>query len=111
MALIKQVIFLYFEFFLLLRKFFFRLPIESQRSLSQSGKLFSAEPQLSSWVDALDEAERLVGCPASLSTLQSLFSNEMSTIATYIKKLEGSSHPLLEIARYIFYVFNYATML
>ena len=56
----------------------------------------------SSWKKALSDAEKIVGSPGSFMSLRCLLSDELSNIAVQMRKLVGTGHPLLEIARYVF---------
>ena len=51
------------------------------------------------WNRAVSDAEKIVGYPTSYLTLRSLLSDEMSNIAVHMRKLVGSSHPLLKTAK------------
>lgn len=55
------------------------------------------------WNRAVSDAEKIVGYPTSYLTLRSLFSDEMSNIALHMRKLVGSSHPLLKTAKRLVY--------
>ena len=52
-----------------------------------------------SWKKALSDAEQIVGSPGSFMSLRCLLSDELSNIAVQMRKLVGTGHPLLEIAR------------
>lgn len=55
------------------------------------------------WNRAVSDAEKIVGYPTSYLTLRSLLSDEMSNIAVHMRKLVGSSHPLLKTAKRLIY--------
>lgn len=57
---------------------------------------------------ALSEAEKLVGYPTSFLSLRCLLSDEISNVAMYMKRLVGSSHPLLKTARGFVYDGQYS---
>ncbi|KAK7040807.1 Decaprenyl-diphosphate synthase subunit 2, partial [Halocaridina rubra] len=67
-------------------------------------KTYSTVPQRQpDWNRAVSDAEKIVGYPTSYLTLRSLLSDEMSNIAGHIRKLVGSSHPLLKTAKRLIY--------
>ena len=51
------------------------------------------------WKNAISAAEKLVGYPTSYLTLRSLLSDEMSNVATHLRKLMGTTHPLVDTAK------------
>ncbi|XP_018028035.1 all trans-polyprenyl-diphosphate synthase PDSS2 [Hyalella azteca] len=51
------------------------------------------------WQHAVSAAEKLVGYPTSYLTLRSLLSDEMSNIATHLRKLIATTHPLVDTAK------------
>ena len=53
----------------------------------------------SSFVDHVINAGRLVGYPPSLLNLKHLFGEEMSYLASHLKRLIGSKHPVVTTAR------------
>ncbi|XP_076046748.1 all trans-polyprenyl-diphosphate synthase PDSS2-like [Oratosquilla oratoria] len=55
------------------------------------------------WNRAVSDAEKIVGYPTSYLTLRSLLSDEMSNIAVHMRKLVGTSHPLLKTAKRLIY--------
>lgn len=68
------------------------------------GKMYSTVPQQKpDWNRAVSDAEKIVGYPTSYLTLRSLLSDEMSNIAVHMRKLVGSSHPLLKTAKRLIY--------
>ncbi|XP_068225358.1 all trans-polyprenyl-diphosphate synthase PDSS2 [Palaemon carinicauda] len=72
--------------------------------LSKDKKPYSTVPQRApDWNRAVSDAEKIVGYPTSYLTLRSLLSDEMSNIAVHIRKLVGSSHPLLKTAKRLIY--------
>lgn len=48
---------------------------------------------------AVSEAERLVGYPTSFLSLRHLLTDEVSNVASYMKKLLSSRHPLIHTIR------------
>ncbi|XP_045611092.1 all trans-polyprenyl-diphosphate synthase PDSS2 [Procambarus clarkii] len=72
--------------------------------LSCAHKTYSTVPQQQpDWNRAVSDAEKIVGYPTSYLTLRSLLSDEMSNIAVHMRKLVGSSHPLLKTAKRLIY--------
>ena len=59
------------------------------------------------WKKALSDAEKIVGSPGSFMSLRCLLSDELSNIAIQMRKLVGTGHPLLEIARYFHKYINF----
>lgn len=51
------------------------------------------------WNRAVSEAERIVGYPTSFLSLRWLLSDEIANVALHLRKLVGSSHPLLKTAK------------
>ena len=51
------------------------------------------------WKNAISAAEKLVGYPTSYLTLRSLSSDERSNVATHLRKLMVTTHPLVETAK------------
>ncbi|KAF2350146.1 Isoprenoid synthase domain [Trinorchestia longiramus] len=51
------------------------------------------------WQHAVSAAEKLVGYPTSYLTLRSLLSDEMSNVATHLRKLITTTHPLVETVK------------
>ncbi|XP_066989393.1 all trans-polyprenyl-diphosphate synthase PDSS2 isoform X1 [Macrobrachium rosenbergii] len=81
-----------------------RLVSTSCATLSKDKKPYSTVPQRApDWNRAVSDAEKIVGYPTSYLTLRSLLSDEMSNIAVHIRKLVGSSHPLLKTAKRLIY--------
>lgn len=54
------------------------------------------------WNRAISAAEKLVGYPTSFLSLRWLLSDEIANVALHLRKLVGSSHPLLKTAKYVF---------
>ncbi|KAK3875320.1 hypothetical protein Pcinc_019802 [Petrolisthes cinctipes] len=72
--------------------------------LSSVRRVYSTVPQKKpDWNRAVSDAEKIVGYPTSYLTLRSLLSDEMSNIAVHMRKLVGSSHPLLKTAKRLIY--------
>lgn len=51
------------------------------------------------WNRAVSEAEKIVGYPTSFLSLRWLLSDEIANVALHLRKLVGSSHPLLKTAK------------
>lgn len=51
------------------------------------------------WDRAVSEAEKIVGYPTSFLSLRWLLSDEVANVAMHLRKLVGSSHPLLKTAK------------
>merc|ERR1719225_642515 len=56
-----------------------------------------------SWNKAVSEAEKLVGYPTSLLSVRALLDNDFANIAVHLRKLIGSDHPVLRIAKRLIY--------
>lgn len=59
----------------------------------------STTPPKHDWNRAVSEAERIVGYPTSFLSLRWLLSDEIANVALHLRKLIGSSHPLLKTAK------------
>lgn len=57
----------------------------------------------SQWNKAVAEAEKLVGYPTSLMSLQALVNNDLTNMAVHLRKLVGSDHPVLRTAKRLLY--------
>ena len=51
------------------------------------------------WNRALSEAEKIVGYQTSYLSLRYLLSDEITNLALHMRKLVGSSHPLVETGK------------
>lgn len=51
------------------------------------------------WDRAVSEAEKIVGYPTSFLSLRWLLSDEVANVAMHLRKLVGSTHPLLKTAK------------
>ncbi|KAM7358658.1 decaprenyl diphosphate synthase subunit 2 isoform 1-T1 [Cochliomyia hominivorax] len=60
-------------------------------------------PPKHDWNRAVSEAERIVGYPTSFLSLRWLLSDEIANVALHLRKLVGSSHPLLKTAKHLLY--------
>lgn len=70
------------------------------QTLNSNRRVSSGSPQWQShWVQAVSNAEKVVGYPTSFLSLRCLMSDEISNIAVYLKKLIGTGHPLLATAK------------
>lgn len=56
-------------------------------------------PPKHDWNRAVSEAERIVGYPTSFLSLRWLLSDEIANVALHLRKLVGSSHPLMKTAK------------
>ncbi|KRT82649.1 hypothetical protein AMK59_3750 [Oryctes borbonicus] len=61
----------------------------------------SGNPKLEeqTWSTSISEAEKVVGYPTSFLNLRWLLSDEVANIASHLRKLLGTNHPLLSIAK------------
>lgn len=80
-----------------------RLLTSSAIALGKDKKYSTVPQRQPDWNRAVSDAEKIVGYPTSYLTLRSLLSDEMSNIAGHIRKLVGSSHPLLKTAKRLIY--------
>lgn len=53
------------------------------------------------WNRAFSAAEKIVGYPTTFLSLRWLLSDEIANVAVHLRKLVGSSHPLLKTAKYV----------
>lgn len=51
------------------------------------------------WNRVVSEAEKIVGYPTSFLSLRWLLSDEIANVALHLRKLVGTNHPLLKIAK------------
>ncbi|XP_072018777.1 all trans-polyprenyl-diphosphate synthase PDSS2-like isoform X3 [Amphiura filiformis] len=72
------------------------------KSPSHQLNLFGGSSE-STWSSAISEAEKLVGYPASFMSLRYLLSDELANVALQARKLVGTKHPLLKMARNFVY--------
>lgn len=73
-------------------------------AVSFSRSLFaSSQVYQTSWVQAVSNAEKVVGFPTSFLSLRSVANDEISNIAVYLKKLIGTGHPLIATAKNLVY--------
>ncbi|KAI0231101.1 Decaprenyl-diphosphate synthase subunit 2 [Lamellibrachia satsuma] len=63
----------------------------------------NADKNVQGWKKAVSEAEKIVGYPTSFMSLRCLLSDELSNVAIQMRKLVGTGHPLLQIARKFFF--------
>lgn len=54
------------------------------------------------WNRALSEAEKIVGYQTSYLSLRYLLSDEITNLALHMRKLVGSSHPLVNTGKLVF---------
>lgn len=74
-------------------------------ALSTSNKCWAtkAKTQLNEtnkWGNVVREAEKAVGYPTSFLSLRWILNDEIANVASHIRKLIGTNHPLIETARY-----------
>lgn len=65
-------------------------------SRSSSLAQHSSKPD---WNRAVSEAEKIVGYPTSFLSLRWVLSDEIANVALHLRKLVGSSHPLLKTTK------------
>uniref|UniRef100_A0A2P2I9V7 Decaprenyl-diphosphate synthase subunit 2-like n=1 Tax=Hirondellea gigas TaxID=1518452 RepID=A0A2P2I9V7_9CRUS len=93
----------------LLRKSGLRVLLGSLAPSSVGGRVLGSHQQCRpqsthvDWQQAVSTAEKLVGYPTSYLTLRSLLSDEMSNVATHLRKLMATSHPLMDTAKQMVY--------
>lgn len=87
-----------------------QLPVtftQTKRSFSVSRrcdeKLATKQVPKHDWNRAVSEAERIVGYPTSFLSLRWLLSDEIANVALHLRKLVGSSHPLIKTAKHLLY--------
>lgn len=51
------------------------------------------------WDRAVSDAEKIVGYPTSFLSLRWLLSDDVANVAMHLRKLVGSTHPLLKTAK------------
>lgn len=76
------------------------------RDVSTSTRRRSSIAQHSSkpdWNRAVSEAEKIVGYPTSFLSLRWILSDEIANVALHLRKLVGSSHPLLKTTKNLIY--------
>lgn len=67
---------------------------------NQDKLAFKRQPVKNNWNQALINAEKIVGYKTSFLSLNNLLSDEVTQLALHLRKLVGSSHPLVETAKY-----------
>lgn len=65
----------------------------------QCEKVATKTVQKPDWNRVVSEAEKIVGYPTSFLSLRWLLSDEIANVALHLRKLVGSSHPLLKTAK------------
>ena len=75
--------------------------IKSRTKLCVRHASILGSSRASEWSTAVSEAERIVGYPTSFLSLRCLLSDELSNVALQMRKLVGTTHPLLKTARYV----------
>ncbi|XP_015172654.1 PREDICTED: decaprenyl-diphosphate synthase subunit 2 [Polistes dominula] len=71
-----------------------------ERCMLAAKPIVSQKPD---WNKAVSEAEKIVGYPTSFLSLRWLLSDEIANVALHLRKLVGSNHPLLSIAKDLIY--------
>ncbi|KAI9587440.1 decaprenyl-diphosphate synthase subunit 2 [Glossina fuscipes] len=79
-----------------------RIASSSAQHTSNNNNAKSTPPK-HDWNRAVSEAERIVGYPTSFLSLRWLLSDEIANVALHLRKLVGSTHPLLKTAKHLLY--------
>ena len=74
----------------------------SSSSRAVSGQDFQF-PKSHKWNRAVSQAENLVGFPTSLLSLRTLMSDDVTSMASHMRKLMGSDHPVLKTLKRLTY--------
>lgn len=61
----------------------------------------AAESAKPDWNRAVSEAEKIVGYPSSYMGLRWLMSDEVANVASHLRRLASSDHPLLKTAKWV----------
>lgn len=77
-----------------------KMCVHQLRYSSTHSKHTHARPD---WNKAVSDAEKIVGYPTSFLSLRWLLSDEIANVALHLRKLVGSSHPLLKTAKNLLY--------
>lgn len=72
----------------------------SSTKFSGGRMALNVEPK-TDWKCALKDAEKIVGYKTSFLNLRYLLSDEMANLALHMRKLVGSTHPLMSTAKYV----------
>ncbi|XP_043213967.1 all trans-polyprenyl-diphosphate synthase PDSS2-like [Amphibalanus amphitrite] len=75
----------------------------SDQQLTQQSNPNQTVTKKPDWNRAVSDAEKIVGYPTSYLSLRCLLSDEISNIAVHVRKLVGTSHPLLKTAKRLIY--------
>ncbi|XP_011563391.3 all trans-polyprenyl-diphosphate synthase PDSS2 [Plutella xylostella] len=70
-------------------------------NLTQEELVF--RPPVTHWSKVIRDAEKIVGYPTSFMNLRWLLSDEFANMASYLRKLVGSNHPILQTAKTVLY--------
>ncbi|CAO1417801.1 unnamed protein product [Diamesa hyperborea] len=73
---------------------------------NQDKLAFKRQPVKNNWNQALSNAEKIVGYKTSFLSLSNLLSDEVTQLALHLRKLVGSSHPLVDTAKSLFFSHN-----
>ena len=68
-------------------------------TLESREKLATKMDPKNEWNRALSEAEKIVGYQTSFLSLRYLLSDEITNLALHLRKLIGSTHPLIKTAK------------
>lgn len=85
------------------KSFIAKLQLNNVRRISSTlesrEKLATKMEAKNEWNRALSEAEKIVGYQTSFLSLRYLLSDEITNLALHMRKLIGSSHPLVGTAK------------
>lgn len=73
--------------------------VRTMVSTTDSQNVATKTAQKHDWNRVVSEAEKIVGYPTSFLSLRWLLSDEIANVALHLRKLVGSSHPLLKTAK------------
>lgn len=74
-------------------------PVRTLVSTTDTKNVATKAAQKHDWNRVVSEAEKIVGYPTSFLSLRWLLSDEIANVALHLRKLVGSSHPLLKTAK------------
>lgn len=73
-------------------------------AISPYATIDAPKPEEQPWNTSIAEAEKVVGYPTSFLNLRWLLSDEVANVATHVRKLFGTNHPLLSITKLVFLI-------
>lgn len=73
--------------------------ITSSTKSSSVQALAAIPPAKRDWNRVVSEAEKIVGYPSSYLGIRWLLNDEVANVALHLRKLIGSNHPLLKMAK------------